>query len=255
MDEEANSHSVINNDETVRGGNRHCASCEKYFPSAEAYRNHYLLKKTDVNSRLLPAKEFSKYRHQLLCSKSDCCFSTSSKQSYKIHLRTHNIPWPKDLLIIDIGSQDDFLTAYQCRICCRVMGTENGLRIHQRSCSGKYIYSCTYCNAAFNSRDAYINHLNEKHSPATDFEVTGIFIGREKKVNGSHRKKRISTTERTMAILTPGITAVSEVFTENMISAIRRLVEWEIAAHNRVSAKLVCNAIITKDEGHEVRFK
>ena len=61
--------------------------------------------------------------------------------------------------------------------------------------------------------------------------------------------------ERTMAILTPGITAVSEVFTENMISAIRRLMEWEIAAHGRVSAKLVCRTIIAKDEGDEVRIK
>ena len=259
VDEEANSHTAINSDESVTGENRHCASCRKYFPSVESYRNHYLLKKTDTSSRLLPAKEFSKFKHQLLCSTTDCCFSTSSKEDYKVHLRTHNKSWPKEVLVIDIGSQDDFITAHQCRICNRVMATENGLRKHQTNCSGKYIYSCTYCNAAFNSREQYIDHLHEKHSPATEFEVTGIFIGREKKVDRenilSHRKKRATTTERTMAILTPGITAVSEVFTENMISAIRRLMEWEIAAHGRVSAKLVCRTIIAKDEGDEVRIK
>ena len=261
--DDANSHKVINGSDAAGGsrGTRDCASCHKHFPSAEAYQAHYLLKKINITARAVPVKEITKFKHIMLCPMADCCFSSTSKGAHKIHLRTHGIPWPSPdeaLTVIDIGSRhvqkDATLSAFQCRICCAVMSTETGLRKHQNTCRGKYLYTCSYCSTTFKERDVYTKHLEDSHFPDNDFEITGVFVGRKQKIDRKRGTKSIASTERSIVMLTPGITAVSEIFTEAVNSGLRRIIEWEIANHGRISSRIVCNSIISKDNGDEVRM-
>ena len=263
--DDTNSHHAINNgdcDDVSPGREqetRDCASCHKHFQSVEAYKRHHLIKKVNKTARVIAVRDFSKYKHIILCPRTDCCFSSSSKGTHKIHLHTHGIAAPSpggSLLVINIGSddaqQDPTLSAYQCRICCAVMSTEKSLRRHQASCRGKYLFTCGYCNDTFKEREAYTRHLEREHFPDTAFEITGVFVGRKKKIMRKRGSSSYPSTERSIVMLRPGITSITEIFSEAVNSGIRRLLEWEIAAHGRISARIVVNSILSKDNGDEV---
>ena len=255
--DDGSGHHQINNSETPDTGleTRDCASCHKHFPTIESYRHHYLIKKANVSAKLLPAADVRKFSHIILCPRSDCCFSSNSKQTYKIHLATPGMKPPADLLVIPIGEEDQFLTAHQCRICCQVLGSANALQKHQQNCRGKYLFSCNYCSSTFRDRQTYTDHLLSDHPPVTDFQVTGAFVGRGKKIERKRGLSSHMSTERSIVLLTPCITSVAGVFTEGIISSIKKILEWEIAAHNRVSTRIVCNSIVSKDNGSEVSEK
>ena len=254
--DEGNTHQQINSSDVSGTGEqtRDCASCHKHFPTVESYKHHYLIKKANVSAKLVPASGVRKFSHIILCPKSDCCFSTNNKQSHKIHLITHGMKPSGELLVIPIGEEDEFLTAHQCRICCQVLGTANALQKHQQTCRGKFLFSCNYCSSTFRDRQTYTDHLLSDHAPVTDFQVTGVFVGREKKIERKRGLSAHMSSERSIVMLTPGITSVGGVFTEGVISSIRKLLEWEIAAHNRVSTRIVCNSIVSKDNGDEVNM-
>ena len=46
------------------------------------------------------------------------------------------------------------------------------LRDHSKTCKGKFIYTCPYCEDRFVEREKFTNHLIQQHKPKTDFKTT-----------------------------------------------------------------------------------
>ena len=253
--DEVNTHQTINSEAGLRE-NKDCPSCLNHFATAEAYNRHILIKKANKTAVLVERSSIRKYSHTILCPKLDCCFSTTRKEDIKIHLRMHNIKIPEKFLCLKIGEgEDDFITGHQCRICCKIFNNDSSLRSHQSKCSGKFLHACNYCTQTFQERGDFIHHLTSEHPPETDFKVTGIFVGKTRKRNLGRGGLKSGSVERTIALLTPGIISVGDVFSPDVIKSLRLMLEWEIIAHARVNARISVNSLVSKDTAEEVSLE
>lgn len=102
------------------------------------------------------------------------------------------------------------------------------LRDHVKTCKGKFIYTCPYCEDRFVEREKFTNHLIQQHKPKTDFKTTNVFVG-----DSSHKVKTYDnsvpkSSERSLVILTPGLTTTDEIFTPDLRCEMRKLMEWDL---------------------------
>ena len=126
------------------------------------------------------------------------------------------------------------------------------MKNHIRTCKGKYLYPCDYCQQTFMERDEYASHLVNTHRPKTDFKETGIFIGdtNSKTIYNEHQQP--VAAERTLVYMEPNVMTEEQIFNPAVISSLRDLLRFEIALSKRVSVRLLCRALTQKFEDDNI---
>ena len=106
--------------------------------------------------------------------------------------------------------------------------TFQNLKNHMRTCKGKFIFTCTYCPAKFADREKFTSHLIKNHKPQSNFETTSIFVGETSNKVRNYGKGVPKYSERSLVILTPHLTTTDEIFTLDVKSELRKLMEWDL---------------------------
>jgi uncharacterized C2H2 Zn-finger protein len=150
-------------------------------------------------------------------------------------------------IISNLTAEEEKVSSHPCGICCKNFSsasvrtnyydvlyflnifTLQALRNHRRACKGKYLFSCTYCTEKFQDRKDFIQHLNKKHKPTiTGFQQTAVFVGDSSDKIKTNKLGIPKASERSLVILQPHLTTTDEIFSPQVCSELRKLMEWDL---------------------------
>lgn len=93
------------------------------------------------------------------------------------------------------------------------------------------------------------------HKPQTDFRETAVFIGDSSSKTKTDKKLQPISTERSLVYLNSNVTTEDQIFNPNVVSALRSLLQYDVAMGKRISVRLLCRALIQKFEGDQIITK
>lgn len=84
------------------------------------------------------------------------------------------------------------------------------------------------------SRQDFSKHLIDVHKPKTEFQQTGVFVGDSSDKIKTNRYGVPKSTERSLIIMSPHLTTTDEVFTPEVQSELRKLLEWDLGIYFKI---------------------
>lgn len=157
-----------------------CAVCNSSFKSITHFDKHQAACKRSKGNKLERKKlpkdipYIDSLPESFLCS--DCGLTTTCREYYKTHVRTHDPEFVKkqtcpvcdkyikttNLFRIHMKKHAGVMQAprhYVCELCGKNFGTRTGFKYHKKKHLGEMRFECPHCGKRFNRRNRFADHV------------------------------------------------------------------------------------------------
>lgn len=100
-------------------------------------------------------------------------------------------------------------------------------------------------------REEYTKHVTTSHVPQTDFKETAVFVG-QTNTTKTDADQLPTARDRTLVFLEPNVMNEDQIFSPAVKESLRTLLHYDVALAKRISARLLCRALVEKFEDDTV---